>query len=244
MGLLDRTGQGNHIYRVHYNGQQMELIGGHRRDHRHRAGRAHHHLSGRQRLRRRRRAEGHLRLLRPRRPHPEGDRPTTEDKVQMAFRGDWIPNNNELAGDATGSTAARCGSPGCPSRRRPASTNTRASRATRSTGRWCRWPSCSSSAARSPATRRRRLVGLDAVVHHPGNRWSALVLRSAGRGPHRRPQHWEPVCCLHTPEGSPGNLAGEEGRRAARTSGRSKFDGRASAWPTRPASARTARTSP
>src|SRR5205823_279832 len=51
------------------------------------------------------------------------------------------------------------------------------------------------------------LTGLDAVVHHPNNRWSALVLRMAAAALILDRKTWEPVTCLHTPEGSPDNLA-------------------------------------
>ena len=50
------------------------------------------------------------------------------------------------------------------------------------------------------------LTGLDAVVHHPNNRWSALILRMPAAALIIDRTTWEPICCLHTPEGSPGNL--------------------------------------
>ncbi|MDE3034525.1 MAG: hypothetical protein KGJ14_01010, partial [Nitrospirota bacterium] len=50
------------------------------------------------------------------------------------------------------------------------------------------------------------LSGLDAVIHHPNNRWSALIVRMLGAAIIIDRTTWEPVTCLHTPEGSPGNL--------------------------------------
>ena len=54
----------------------------------------------------------------------------------------------------------------------------------------------------SPAT----LTGLDAVVHHPNNRWSALILRMCAAALIVDRTTWEPVTCLHMPKGSPDNL--------------------------------------
>src|SRR5262249_60635746 len=60
---------------------------------------------------------------------------------------------------------------------------------------------------RCPGAPPRRLPGRAPAVRHPGHRYAALIRRvaSAARVLHRRT--WEPVTCLHMPEGSPGNLA-------------------------------------
>jgi hypothetical protein len=50
------------------------------------------------------------------------------------------------------------------------------------------------------------LSGLDAVVHHPGNRYSALILRMVSSAIILDRGTFEPICVLHMPEGSPGNL--------------------------------------
>jgi len=50
------------------------------------------------------------------------------------------------------------------------------------------------------------LSGLDAVVHHPANRFSALILRMVSSAIIVDRTTFEPVCVLHMPEGSPGNL--------------------------------------
>jgi thiocyanate desulfurase len=52
----------------------------------------------------------------------------------------------------------------------------------------------------------RSLTGLDAVVHHPGNRYSALIVRMLSASVIVDRKNWEPICCLHNPEGSADNL--------------------------------------
>src|SRR5262249_51219849 len=52
----------------------------------------------------------------------------------------------------------------------------------------------------------RSLTGLDAVVHHPGNRYSALIIRMLSCAVIIDRQTWEPVTCLHNPEGSQDNI--------------------------------------
>ncbi len=50
------------------------------------------------------------------------------------------------------------------------------------------------------------LSGLDAVVHHPGNKYSALIIRMLSCAVIVDRDTWEPVACLNNPEGSEGNL--------------------------------------
>ncbi|HEY9871343.1 MAG TPA: hypothetical protein V6D08_19450 [Candidatus Obscuribacterales bacterium] len=57
-----------------------------------------------------------------------------------------------------------------------------------------------------PGDSPRTLTGLDAVVHHPDNRFSALILRMLSAAVIVDRTSWEPVACLHNPEGSPDNL--------------------------------------
>ena len=57
-----------------------------------------------------------------------------------------------------------------------------------------------------PGDSPRTLCGLDAVVHHPGNRYSAMIIRMCSAAVILDRHTWEPVACLHNPEGSPGNL--------------------------------------
>ncbi len=52
----------------------------------------------------------------------------------------------------------------------------------------------------------KELTGLDAVVHHPGNRYSALIIRMLSCAVIVDRTNWEMVACLHNPEGSPGNI--------------------------------------
>jgi hypothetical protein len=57
-----------------------------------------------------------------------------------------------------------------------------------------------------PGDHPRTLSGLDAVVHHPGNRYSALIIRMLSCAVIVDRTTWEPVACLHNPDGSPDNL--------------------------------------
>jgi len=57
-----------------------------------------------------------------------------------------------------------------------------------------------------PGDSPRTLSGLDAVVHHPGNRYSAMIVRMCSAAVILDRHTWEPVACLHNPEGAPGNL--------------------------------------
>jgi hypothetical protein len=57
-----------------------------------------------------------------------------------------------------------------------------------------------------PGASPKTLCGLDAVVHHPGNRYSSMIIRMCSASVIVDRKTWEPVTCLHNPEGSPGNL--------------------------------------
>jgi thiocyanate desulfurase len=57
-----------------------------------------------------------------------------------------------------------------------------------------------------PGDSPRTLCGLDAVVHHPANRYSAMIIRMCSAAVILDRHSWEPVTCLHNPEGAPGNL--------------------------------------
>jgi thiocyanate desulfurase len=55
-----------------------------------------------------------------------------------------------------------------------------------------------------PGARPLSLVGADAVVHDPRNRWSSVVIRLLGMGLIvDRANGYEPVAALHTPQGAP-----------------------------------------
>lgn len=198
MGLLDKTGEGNHIYRVRYDGQQMELmediaattgvgLGVHTVIYPDAGG-----FAG---------ADGQKDVC------AFFDRATGagKTKVQMAFRGDWIAKNKQ----ALDKTWAQGGT-------------LRLERlsAAKETGRydlegikgnkinWEMAPMAESLVYRGllPGESPRTLTGLDAVVHHPGHRYSALILRMPAAALIVDRKNWEPICCLHTPEGSPDNL--------------------------------------
>ena len=103
MGLLDQYGAGqSHLSRA----LRRPADGadrGHRRDHRHRPGRAHRRST---RTPTASPAPTARRTSAPSSTAPKGNDKT---KVLMAFRGDWVAQQQGLAGPATGSTAARCG---------------------------------------------------------------------------------------------------------------------------------------
>ena len=69
------------------------------------------------------------------------------------------------------------------------------------------------------------LTGLDAVVHHPRNRWSAMVLRMCGGGDHRRPHDLGAGLLPAHAEGSRRQPAREEGEQQPPTPGRSSSRG-------------------
>lgn len=197
-GILDRYGQGNNIYRVYFDGQQMNLIenvaettgvglGVHTvifPDGKGFAG-----------------ADGQKDVC------AFFNRPglTEKTKVEMAFRGDWIPNNK---GDLDktwlqGGTLRIV-------RLSPA-TETGKYDLEGSRGNKIDWEMVPMAehlvwTGRLPGEDPTGLTGLDAVVHHPGNRYSALILRMPSAALIVDRQTWEPICCLHNPEGSPGNL--------------------------------------
>jgi thiocyanate desulfurase len=198
-GILDRYGQGNHIYRVFYDGQQMNLIedvaestgiglGVHTCIYPDATGFAC--------------ADGQKDIA------AFFDRPdlTQKTKVLMAFRADWVGKQN------TGSLEANWAEGGV----------VRLVRLTqpKETGRfqlegtqgnkidWEMVPMAENLVytGRLPGDSPRTLTGLDAVVHHPGNRYSTLILRMCSAAVVLDRQSWEPIVCLHNPEGSPGSI--------------------------------------
>jgi len=214
-GLLDPLwGQGNNIYRVHYDGQQMNLVenvaestglglGVHVVVYPDANGFA--------------AADGQKDVCaffdRPPIPQLQQEGPVSTElnkgqKTQalMAFRGDWYGK------EANGSLEANWASGG----------KLRITRLTKAkeTGLydyrgtkgnkldWEMVPMAESLVytGQLPGDSPRTLCGLDAVIHHPGNRYSALIIRMCSAAVIVDRQTWEPVTCLHNPEGSPGNL--------------------------------------
>ncbi len=131
---------GINIYRVRYDGTQMQADRERLGDDGPRPRRARHRQSeGRAVLFRDRRPEGHRRLLRSHHLEGEGGAAVRLDAQRRRTCA------------RPGSRAARSRSRRSIPTRRPASTTTAAPRATRSTGKWCRWASCSSRKAPCPA---------------------------------------------------------------------------------------------
>jgi hypothetical protein len=214
-GLLDPIwGQGNRIYRVHYDGAQMNLIedisettglglGVHTVIYPDGNGFA--------------AADGQKDICaffdRPPLPRiSRDDKPVAQinvgpkTKALMAFRGDWIGR------DSTGSLEANWFNGGKLriTRLIPAKEtglyDYRGSKGNKID--WEMVPMAESLVytGQLPGNSPRTLCGLDAVVHHPANRFSALIVRMCSAAVILDRNTWEPVCCLHNPEGSPGNL--------------------------------------
>jgi len=198
-GLLEKWGQGNHIYRVNFDGSSMNLV----EDVAETTGIG---------------LGVHITIF------PDGsgfaaadgqkdvaaffDRVDNDAKttVQMAFRADWIGKESTGAMDdnwAKGGTL-------------------RIVRLTKAkeTGKYDYYGTKGNKidwemvpmaeylvyTGQLPGSSPRTLSGLDAVVHHPGNRYSALIIRMCSAAVIIDRTSWEPVACLHNPDGSPGNL--------------------------------------
>lgn len=198
MGLLKRTGEGNHMYRVRYDGQQMELV----EDVAETTGIG---------------LGVHTMIY----PDANGfscsdgqkdicaffDRPKGNDKtkVLMAFRADWEAKNKD--------SLEQCWQGGGTLRltRLVQPKESGKYEYEGSAGNKINWemvPMAELLVERGqiPGASPQTLTGLDATVHHPGNRYTALINRMAACAIILDRTTWEPVTCLHTPEGSPGNL--------------------------------------
>lgn len=198
-GLLDKWGQGNHIYRVHYNGQEMNLVedvstttgiglGVHITIFADGSGFA--------------AADGQKDVA------AFFNRAALDEKTEVlaAFRADWIGR------EQNGSMAENWSKGG----------TLRISRLIKAkeTGKfdlegakgnkinWEMVPMAEYlvSTGQLPGDAPKALTGLDAVVHHPDNRYSALIIRMLSCAVIVDRKTWEPVACLHNPEGSPDNL--------------------------------------
>ncbi len=198
-GLLDRYGQGNHLYRVHFDGQSMTLkedvaestgigLGVHTTIYPDATGFAS--------------ADGQKDIC------AFFDRPGLDEKTQVlqAFRADWIGDNPK------GSLADNWMQGGTLRLTRlikPKETGKFNLEGTKGNKiDWEMVPMAENlvELGQLPGENPRGLTGLDAVVHHPGNRWSSLVCRMISSSIIIDRTTWEPVCVLHNPEGSPGNL--------------------------------------
>jgi hypothetical protein len=198
-GLLDKWGQGNHIYRVKFDGQQMSLqedvaestgigLGVHITIFPDASGFA--------------AADGQKDVAAFFNRAAEGEK----TKVIAAFQADWIgnrPKGNLEENWSKGGTL-----------------QIRKLAAARETGKydlegakgnkinWEMVPMAENLVYTNqlPGADVRSLTGLDAVVHHPGNRYSALIIRMLSCAVMIDRKTMEPVACLHNPEGSSDNL--------------------------------------
>lgn len=199
LGLLDPWyGQGNRIYRVKFDGQQMNLVedvsdttgiglGVHTTIYPDANGFAC--------------ADGQKDVAaffnRPK------DREKT--KVLMAFRADWIPKNK----DSLERNWRDGGTLRFQRLTEPKETGKYDYQGTKGNKiNWEMVPMAENLVEKGmiPGDDPKSLVGLDGVVHHPGNRYSAMILRMLGSALIMDRKTWEPVCVLHAPEGSPDNL--------------------------------------
>jgi len=198
MGLLDRTGQGNHIYRVKYDGAQMELIediadstgiglGVHTVIYPDASGFAC--------------SDGQKDVA----AFFNRAKGRDKTKVQMAFQSDW--ESKEKSSLAHG--WMKGGTLRLTRLVQPKETGKYDLEGTKGNKiNWEMVPMAENLVEHGeiPGPSPQTLTGLDAVVHHPNNRWSALINRMANCAIILDRTTWEPVTCLHMPENSPGNL--------------------------------------
>ncbi|HEY9783987.1 MAG TPA: hypothetical protein V6D17_01205 [Candidatus Obscuribacterales bacterium] len=198
-GLLDKWGQGNHIYRVQFDGQSMNLmedvsastgigLGVHTTIYPDATG-----FAG---------ADGQKDIC------AFFDRPSEGQKTQVlaAFRADWVgseKNGNLEENWAKGGTLRIV------KLVKPKETGRFNLEGTK--GNKIDWEMVPMAenlvyTGQLPGDSPRTLTGLDAVVHHPGNRYSALILRMLSAAVILDRTTWEPITCLHNPEGSADNL--------------------------------------
>ncbi len=198
MGLLEGTGEGNHLYRVTYDGDQMELaedvaastgigLGVHTTIYPDANGFA--------------AADGQKDVA------AFFNRAKANDttKVLMAFRCDWVGKNT----DSLARTWDDGGTLRLTRLVKPKETGKFDLEGFKGNKiNWEMVPMGESKVERGeiPGASPHTLSGLDAVVHHPNNRWSALICRMAACAIIIDRTTWEPVTCLHTPEHSPGNV--------------------------------------
>ena len=198
-GLLGKWGQGNHIYRVKFDGQQMNLeedvaettgigLGVHITILPDASGFA--------------AADGQKDIAAF--FHRAGENERT--KVLAAFQADWIgnyPNGNLEENWSRGGTLRI--------RKLTAAKETGKYDLEGSKGNKINWEMVPMAenlvyTGQLPGVDVKSLTGLDAVVHHPGNKYSALIIRMLSCAVMIDRKTMEPVACLHNPEGSPDNI--------------------------------------
>jgi hypothetical protein len=197
LGLLDRTGEGDRIYRVRFDGRKMEVVevvsestgvglGVHVCVYPDAEGFAS--------------ADGQKDYC----AFFDRARGGAKTKVQALFKWDWEPKVKRLARawiDGGTLTIRKLRQP--PELGKFEIEGTKGNKID-----WEMTPMAELLVERGqiPGASPMTLCGADGVVHHPGNRYSAVVVRLAGAGVIIDRQTFEPVACLHTPEGGPGNL--------------------------------------
>jgi thiocyanate desulfurase len=198
-GLLDKWGQGNHIYRVHFDGQSMNLVedvaattglglGVHTTIFPDAAG-----FAG---------ADGQKDVA------AFFNRPGLDEKTQVlnAFRADWIGKDQSHGLEANWANGGTLRITRLVKPKETGKFNLEGTKGNKLD--WEMVPMAENLVytGQLPGDAPRALSGLDAVVHHPGNRYSALIIRMVSAAVIIDRETWEPVCCLHNPEGSPDNL--------------------------------------
>jgi len=198
-GILDRYGQGNHIYRVQFDGQSMNLIedvsestgiglGVHTVIYPDATGFAC--------------ADGQKDVA------AFFNRPDAGQKteVQMAYRADWIGKNSTGSLEENWSRGGKLRIVRLTKAKETGKYNYEGTKGNKIDWEMVPMAEYLVYTGQLPGDSPRTLTGLDAVVHHPDNRYSAMVIRMCSAAVILDRQNWEPVCCLHNPEGSPGNL--------------------------------------
>jgi thiocyanate desulfurase len=198
-GVLDRFGQGNHIYRVQYDGKsgQMELL---------------EDISDTTGI-----GLGVHTVI-----YPDGKgfacadgqkdvaafftraRGNEKTKVEMAFRADWIPNAPNL-----GDTWLKGGTLRLTRLEQPKETGKYELQGTQGNKiDWEMAPMAELLVERGqiPGSSPRTLTGLDNAVHDTTGRWTAMVNRMCGASIIVDRNNWEPVCCLYACGSGESNL--------------------------------------
>ncbi len=201
-GLLDKWGQGNHIYRVKYDGKSMSLaedisqttgmgLGVHTTIFPDAKG-----FAG---------ADGQKDIC------AFFNRPKDSENTQVmaAFRADWIPNEGTGNLEENWSKGGTLRIEKLVQPKEIGKFDLQGVRGNKID--WEMVPMAeylvyTGQLPGSSKNSERGLTGLDAVVHHPGNRYSALIVRMLSASVIVDRQNWEPICCLHNPEGSADNL--------------------------------------
>lgn len=198
-GLLDKWGQGNHIYRVQFDGQSMNKmedvaettgigLGVHITVYADAKGFA--------------AADGQKDVC------AFFDRAVAEEKtkVQAAFRADWVGNQPDGPLPENWSKGGTLRIVKLVAAKETGKFDLEGSKGNKLN--WEMVPMAEDLVWKGelPGDNPKGLTGLDAVVHHPNSRWSALILRMLSCAVILDRTTMEPVACLSNPEGSQDNL--------------------------------------